>query len=569
MAYAFQPTFDIPEICYQHGITKAVLCPGSRSAPLTLAFARHKHIETFLFSDERSAAFIALGMAQSLGETVVLVCTSGTAAYNFAPAVAEAFFQKIPLLILTADRPPEWIAQQDGQTIFQQNLYGKHVKAFFQLPTEQTHPDAMWQIERQVSEALNLAASYPPAPVHLNVPLREPFYPKSQTKPAKQVRIIEEWSGERVLPEALWNELYALWNDASRKLIVAGQGAKDAALLEVLNQIEVPLVNDIIGNCHQVKKAIRYHDAFLMAEQEWAELKPDLLITFGGSVLSKNLKRFLRKMRPAAHWHIQAEGEVADVFQSLTRIIRLTPLAFFEKVLAKQRKFAETYRNSFFLDNWYALNAEIADLNTRYLDPAHQPLFSEFSAVKTLLAALPNTTVLHLGNSMPVRYANFINLDPTQEVEVFANRGTSGIDGCNSTALGHALAAPDRLHVLLIGDVSFFYDRNAFWHEHLPKNLRLLVLNNHGSGIFKLVEAGAQPECDNFFVGKQPLNAKKAAKEYGFEYERVKTEAELAEALPDFFKKSKVPKILEVEVALEDSLQVFQDYKKAVLTINR
>jgi 2-succinyl-5-enolpyruvyl-6-hydroxy-3-cyclohexene-1-carboxylate synthase len=174
-----QPILDLVSLCAKKGIKNAILSPGSRCAPISLAFARHPDIHARTVSDERSAAFIALGMAQQHEKPVALVCTSGSAAYNYAPAIAEAFFQQIPLLVITADRPPEWIDQWDGQTIRQAEIFGKHVKGFFSFPDEFGHPDKIWHANRLANEAINLACEYPAGPVHINIPLREPFYPET------------------------------------------------------------------------------------------------------------------------------------------------------------------------------------------------------------------------------------------------------------------------------------------------------------------------------------------------------------------------------------------------------
>jgi 2-succinyl-5-enolpyruvyl-6-hydroxy-3-cyclohexene-1-carboxylate synthase len=172
-----QPIINLINILAKKGVNNAIISPGSRNAPLTIALVRHPEISTKSISDERSAAFIALGIAQNLKAPVAVCCTSGSAAYNYAPAVAEAFFQEIPLIILTADRPKEWIHQYDGQTIYQTDIFGKHVKKSFEIGADYSHPDSVWDIERTINEAVNLAKSYPQGPVHINIPLREPFYP--------------------------------------------------------------------------------------------------------------------------------------------------------------------------------------------------------------------------------------------------------------------------------------------------------------------------------------------------------------------------------------------------------
>ena len=196
----FPNILAVPEICSRHGITDAIIAPGSRNAPLTISFARHKNINCKVIPDERSAAFIALGIAQQTKRPVVLICTSGSAALNFAPAIAEAYFQQIPLLVLTADRPPEWIDQLDGQTIRQNNIYGNHVKRSFTIEVDQSHEDAKWFAQRQLNEGINLSKVFPAGPVHLNYPFREPLYPTEEYE-TPEVKIINHLKGTTFLNE--------------------------------------------------------------------------------------------------------------------------------------------------------------------------------------------------------------------------------------------------------------------------------------------------------------------------------------------------------------------------------
>lgn len=334
-----QAVFNIAEICARHGITDVVLSPGSRSAPLTLAFARHPGLAVRVVPDERAAAFIALGLAQAQRRAVALVCTSGTAGLNYAPAVAEAFFQRIPLVIFTADRPPEWIDQLDGQTIRQRNLYGAHAKGEFEFPTDVSHADARWHSARIVNEAINLAQAAPAGPVQVNVPLREPFYPKAGEEiwfdPA--VKIIREWPAAPVLAAAEAAELRGHLARAGRVLVVAGQGPADAAHAAALARFaaayQAPVVGDVIANLSgELDGAIGGQDVLLAGLPSGAkhELYPDLLITCGQSLISKALKLFLREAAPVQHWHVQATGPVADTFRTLTRVVRTEPTAFWQ-----------------------------------------------------------------------------------------------------------------------------------------------------------------------------------------------------------------------------------------------
>nr|WP_255651111.1 2-succinyl-5-enolpyruvyl-6-hydroxy-3-cyclohexene-1-carboxylic-acid synthase [Cesiribacter sp. SM1] len=570
-----QPIADIAEQCARLGIRHFVLSPGSRCAPLTLAVARHPQIQTRVVPDERAAAYIALGMAQALGETVGLICTSGTAAYNYAPAVAEAFYQHVPLLVLTADRPPEWIDQQDGQTLHQQNLYGSHVKGSYHLPDTYAHPDLVWHLHRQVNEAINLSQTGAKGPVHINVPLREPFYPRAEEpwQYTQDLKITERLEAEPRLPQLVWEQLAGEWQQYNQKLIVAGQGLWNEKLQTALEQTSrqqrIPVVADIISNLHGLKGRISKQDSFLglsLQQQGQAQgeaLQPELLITFGASVISKNLKLFLRKYKPKAHWHIQAHGPVADTFKSLTRIIPVEPAYFFAELnnrgirAEEQLPLQKTYNRS-----WQEQEETTEKAAAGFFN---EEVWGEFWAVKQCLQQLPQETHLHLANSMSVRYANFIGLAQEQKnIQVWANRGTSGIDGCNSTALGGAIAE-GKLTVLITGDMAFLYDRNAFWHSFLPSNLRILVLNNAGGGIFRMIEGPRrQPELEEYFVTKQPFNAQPTAQEAGFRYSNCQSIKEFKEALPAFLSEEGGAMVLEVFSNSAANTDIFNRYKQAM-----
>jgi 2-succinyl-5-enolpyruvyl-6-hydroxy-3-cyclohexene-1-carboxylate synthase len=579
----------LTEICVRHGLQHVVLSPGSRVAPLAISFVRHPQIKTYTISDERSAGFIGLGMAnQFLSEygqknttalsLVALACTSGTAVYNYAPAVAEAFYQQIPLLVLTADRPPEWIDQQDGQAIRQREIFGKHVKASFELPVDATHPDALWHTERIINEALNLLKSEPFAPVHINIPIREPFYPKADEKLIfpKKIRFITSIQAEKVLSKTVWNDLATQWERTERKLIVVGQDYLRPELLKalaLLNQdYKIPIVGDIIANLHPAQNAIQTADIFLMNQDEiWRErLRPDLLITFGKSLISKNLKNFLRQYPARQHWHIQPEGTTADTFQSLTQLITVEPAYFFGQLYADL-----DFKNMLEIDQegeetdyhraWQtAQQKAVRHLNTFFSDKSLP--FNEMEAVGAVMEQLPEDCLLHLANSMAVRYANFwgfSNHPKATEIEVFANRGTSGIDGCVSTAVGAALANPARLIVLLIGDLSFFYDRNGLWHNYLPANLRIILLNNHGGNIFRMIDGPAlQPELEEYFETNQVLDARQTAIDFKLAYDAVENQKSLAEILNDFFQLSEQAKLLEIFTDKVQNAVVFRSFKR-------
>ncbi len=564
-----QPLVDIAEICARKKVSEVILSPGSRCAPLTLAFSRHPAIRVRTVSDERSAAFIGVGMAQMSGAPVALVCTSGSAALNYAPAVAEAFFLQVPLLLLTADRPPEWIDQQDGQTIRQSHVYGKHVKKSFDLPVDYSHPDASWQINRVVNEAINLSRCYPQGPVHINVPIREPFYPEEHENInySQDVRIINQHFSQNLTAGHLKETLFQKLGSFRKILIVAGQEKYDAAFADMLQPFaaawHIPVVADIISNCQLPDNGIKHQDAFLGIDNEelLSKLAPDLLISFGKSVISKQLKLFLRKYHPAEHWHIQPGGAVADTFQSLTDIIQLAPSVFFKTWQTLPSPNLEEQKT--FLNEWKAIDRKVGQ---SYMTQFSDSDFSEFSAVKTVLEALPADSILHLANSMPVRYANYLGIQD-RAIAVFANRGTSGIDGSVSTAIGCALST-DKLVTLITGDMAFFYDRNAFWNNYLPANLRVIILNNHGGGIFGLIKGpDRQPELEERFETYQPLRAENLCEEFDIAYTRCHDFLSLQEQISGFYDMENRAKILEIETEKAINKKFFTNFKHTINSI--
>ncbi|WPZ09087.1 2-succinyl-5-enolpyruvyl-6-hydroxy-3-cyclohexene-1-carboxylic-acid synthase [Roseivirga spongicola] len=551
---------EIASLCAAHGITQAIVSPGSRSASISLAFENHPEIDVNVIADERSAAFIGMGIAQQLRRPVALICTSGSAVYNYAPAVAEAYYQEVPLLVITADRPPEWIDQYDGQTIQQEGIFGNHIKASLSLPVDLSHSDAKWHSNRLVNQAILVSEEYPKGPVHLNVPIREPFYPSKGDKyEYPETRRITANKTERTLSEDSWKELLNEWQKAQSRLLIVGQLEPDSDLTESLTLLQsktnLTIINEVTGNQQDIEKAIGKQDLFLQGQLKIQT--PDLLITFGKSLISKNLKIFLRKNPSKHHWHIKEGNRLNDGLQHLSNNLDLSP-TYFASELTK-RVSAENH-SDLNLD-WFKMEQEASRKSEEFIK---QSDFGELKAVYSVLQQIPANSQLHLANSMAVRYANFVGIR-AKGVEVFCNRGTSGIDGSNSTAVGAALAS-GKLTTLLTGDMAFLYDRNAFWHGYDLSNLRIIVLNNAGGGIFGMIKGPkSQSSYQKLFQTEQPLTAKLTAKEFGFEYAKVKNEDRLNDELKEFFNSSASPKIIEVFSDPRKNEEIFTAYKSYCL----
>jgi 2-succinyl-5-enolpyruvyl-6-hydroxy-3-cyclohexene-1-carboxylate synthase len=525
-----------------------VLSPGSRCAPLTVAFARHPQFKIDVISDERSAAFVALGKSIQTQQPTVLICTSGSALYNYAPAIVEAFYQKIPLIILSADRPKEWIGQNDGQTMVQNEVFGKHVLKSIELSVEHNHPESLWMTQRLVDEAVEMANTG--GPVHINIPIREPFYESlHHTYDTSKVFARQLSKGIGHLNEEELKTLNQSLAKHSKILIVAGQQRYDISTRSILENIHAPIISDCISNLHGLKNAITTHDALLstLNDEEKNELAPTLVIRFGEALLSKPLKQWLRNLA-AEHWVIQEHGAIADVFKSTHRVIRANVLNILPLLEINNHSYLKTWQQ--LQQNYRTKIDTLLPNNTQW---------AELPLLKQCLSHAPINSVLHLSNSMSVRYANYLNLDTFNAIH--ANRGVSGIDGVVSTTIGYA-SKSDLLNILIVGDQAFFYDRNAFWNGINKKNVKIILLNNQAGSIFRMIDGPASlPELEKYFEAPHQLTAAHLAKEFNLNYYLVTNLDELNKNLSSFFNDNAQCSILEIKTESASNVQAFKHFK--------
>lgn len=562
-----QPILDLTELLYQHGVRHVVISPGSRSAALTLSFVRHGGFDVTVAIDERSGGFIGLGIAQQTHQSVVLVCTSGSAVYNYAPAVAEAYFQQIPLIVISADRPKEWIHQYDGQTIFQNEIFGRHVKGFFDMPVDFNHKDAVWGFNRQGNEAYWLSQSAPKGPVHINVGIREPFYPLKDeifqfNRHIRKIDIVEQ---ESIISVSQWHSLLAQWDNFDRKLIAVGQNIDSSLNLEGLKKLslefEIPILADVISNITWDINVVRNHDFFLSSEMG-QELAPNLLVTFGMSFISKEFKTFLRDNPPIAHWHISQDGLIIDPFKSLTKVFPVLPTYFFDNLFENidYKLFTENEEpenNSSYLSSWNNLELKSRALKYDFLENIAE--LNDLTSLNFVFSNLEEPCRLQFGNSMPIRYANGLS-DMLVAHWINCNRGTSGIDGCLSTAIGAAKVSEIPVF-LILGDVSFLYDRNGLLQINLPSNLKIVILNNDGGNIFSIIDgSGSLPENATYFRTNHGRNAKLAAQEANISYYSVTNISELAQKYSSFSSEENCG-IIEIFTQCEENTHAWKGLK--------
>ena len=531
-----------------HGISKVVLCPGSRNAPIVHTLSEHPDFICYAVTDERSAGYFAIGLSLNGGEPVAICCTSGTALLNLYPAVAEAFYQNIPLVVISADRPAVWIGQMDGQTLPQPGVFQSLVKKSANLPEIHTIEDE-WYCNRLINETLLELDHHGTGPVHINVPVSEPLF-RFTTEALPEVRVIRRYQGPNANGEDCSCLLKRL-NSYRKRMIVAGQSNLSYIFEKRHAQLlhnNFVWVKEHIGNLTAPGIPMKNFDTALHAisEDMATQLTPELLITFGGHVVSKRLKMFLRQHPPKEHWHISLDGKVVDLYGSLTAVIKMDPFEFLCMIADAADNHAPEY----------------AYLWKDYCKTIPEPEFaySEMSVVSAFIKSLPHSCILHLANSSVVRYAQLYDIPST--IKVCCNRGTNGIEGSLSTAAGYA-ASSDKLNFIAIGDLSFFYDMNALWNENIRPNLRILLLNNSGGEIFHALPGlEMSGSSRKFIAGSHTTSAKGWAEERGFLYMKAENENELAMAMKDFTQQESMeaPMLLEVFTNKDEDAQILKKY---------
>ncbi|MCU4165901.1 2-succinyl-5-enolpyruvyl-6-hydroxy-3-cyclohexene-1-carboxylic-acid synthase, partial [Carboxylicivirga caseinilyticus] len=527
------------DICLAEGLREVVISPGSRNAPLTITFAAHPEFNCYSVVDERSAGFFALGIAQQTRKPVALVCTSGSALLNYAPAISEAYYQNIPLVVISADRPMEWIDQGDGQTIRQIGALDNVVKYSCNIPTYLEEND--WYVKRLVSEAFYNCLNRKPGPVHINLPLREPLYGKT-VHPTDEIRQIKQYQAEYRLSDMQVEDLSSIWNNSDRIMILVGSQFPDLKLKQVLNQLsefeQVVVLSEVSSNISGanivggIDKVVA-----TITEEEVHFFKPNLLITMDGAVVSKMVKKFLRSYPAKHHWHLSSVNRHLDTYKQLTASIESEPLDFFKQLLPNLNS-----KKSHFKTTWLNRRERSENHHAEYMEKIP---WSDLNMFNHLQAKLPEDYMIQWGNSSAIRYAQLF--EEFQKYESFCNRGTSGIDGCTSTAVGASYITQKRT-LLVSGDLSFLYDSNGLWNSYLKPNLRILVFNNGGGGIFRFIPGPSDTEeLETYFEAKHSLSVKPLAEMYGLDYLLAENEEELDSQLDKLFKESEKAVILEVK----------------------
>ena len=416
---------SIIEICNAKGVHDIIISPGSRNAPLTIGFTNNPNFRCYSIADERCAAFFALGIAQQTQKPVAVVCTSGSALLNYYPALAEAFYSQIPFIVISADRPHDKIDIGDGQTIRQENVFLNHSLYNANLLEEASEENDVF-----INEAINVAIAHK-GPVHINVPFEEPLY-QTTNKLSVDVNLTSLFKDHRQVRVEDIIAFSTLWNHSQKILVLVGECAPNAVEQKWIDKLaefpSVVVLTETTSNLHH-PSFINNIDTLItpFGTKEFTELQPRILITFGGMIVSKRVKAFLRKYKPRHHWHID-ELRAYDTFGILTKHFVVSPNQFFTQFMPHLKEVKSNYKSTF--------ETIHQDRKVKHNDYLAKVKFSDLKAFENILSALPKNIQLQISNSAAIRYAQLFDID--KSIDVFCNRGTSGIDGSTSTAIGAA-----------------------------------------------------------------------------------------------------------------------------------
>ena len=548
----------IADICHKMGIRHAVFSPGSRSAPLVIAFSQIPEIECIVLPDERVAGYFALGIAQQTQNPVAVICTSGTAVLNLGPALCEAYYQHIPLLFLTADRPKGAAERGENQAINQAFLFRELTNASYDMDADVTSQPGLKDLALEIETAICHTKQNVPGPVHVNVRLSEPLYeftdePGFNYQIQKQPSVPDTLSSEKAK-----TELNLQLAKATKKMLVVGMRNRDKQFTDKIKLLaqreDIVVLTETTANLVEVTGAINNYDACLdlINGKDLERFAPELVITFGNQIISKRLRQVLKAHKPSYHWDVSPYNEHRR-FNIFDVDINTSPISEKDALdcLLESENIKSNYANK-----WKGLPQKATELTEQYLK---QLSFSDLKVYDLLIQAFPLDTHIQYGNSTPIRYSNFFQ--PNATLTINSNRGTSGIDGPVSTAAGAAWATK-QLTVCIVGDVSFFYDSNALWNNNLSPNLRIIVINNSGGNIFRLLNGPTRVNnFEKFFETKHHLSAKHLADMYEIPYYFCDHQERLEKILATFFHPHNgKPAILEIKTDGELSAEIYKGY---------
>lgn len=534
----------------KYGIKHCVLSAGSRNVPFVHSVEKDPDFCCYSVVDERSAGYFALGLAQELNQPVVISCTASTASCNYWPPVAEAFYQGVPIVVLTSDRDPQMLGQWEDQMIDQVGMFDRHVRKSVNLPIIHERDDEIY-CQRLVNEALLELNHHGKGPVHINVPMKA-YNNSFNVKTLPQVTKIDRLCVDD--ERELWDEKIEKLKKANRILVTCGQNnyvtsELQKVLSDFFKKYNSAVSVEYMSNVY-LEEGLNLNicmDARYAIPKKVKEVLPDIVISFGGNIFA-GIKDQLRKFAGEfEHWLIQEDGRVVDLYKSITTVFECKPEYFFQYCICGA---GQNSKN----------NREYFHLLKRYVDSVVYPEFpySHVYAIKEVVEKIPSDSILHLSINDSIRITNFFKLQP--RVKTYANIGTYGIDGCLSSFLGQAVTG-EKQSYLVIGDLAFFYDMNALRLRHIKKNVHILLINNEGGAEFYFNRSWKDEASDLHTTARHHTKAEGWVKSNNFIYLTAHDKESLQEALRDFMRADlDRPVFLEVFTEMKTDSDVIYDF---------
>ena len=549
-----------------HGITDIVVSSGSRNAPLIHEVSKIPSIKLHTVIDERCAGFVALGMSLRQEKLVGLICTSGTALLNYAPAVAEAYYRNQPIIVISADRPMQWIDQDDGQTIRQFNALSNIVKSSYNVIPCSNEEESIWYANRIINEALLNAKNNVRGPVHINIPIDLPYIEASNEEiPTSVYRGIDYIFPRSILPLA---EVRTLINEFIDKKIavIVGTHQPDAKLSKALSRLahlpNVVVFHEAQSNVKGLSRSVGSIDSVIsvIPERIRSTMYPDLLISLGGTLVSQKIKVWLRNAPCSiTHWQLGSSlsQPIKDTYKHLAKYINAEPAPFFNALaatLSKNNRILNSHEGTEYTETWHKYTQKAKDLTSEYAD---QVPWSDFTAVRNLFAKLNSSVNLHISNGLSIRYAQISSYENVHRID--ANRGCNGIDGSTSTAIGAAIGCKLST-VLLTGDMSALYDLGALTIKEIPDNFSMFILNNKGGDIFRFIGNTCHLEiCEERLAVPNSFKFKELSQAFNFKYAKL-TSIENIEYACSLALAGNGPYLFEIDTTQAHNSQIFRDY---------
>lgn len=530
-----------------YNIKNCVLSAGSRNVPFVHSVEKDSFFNCYSVVDERSAGYFAVGLAQERKEPVVISCTASTASCNYYPAVAEAFYQNVPLIILTSDRNPTMLGQREDQMIDQVGMFDRHVKKSINLPIIHDEDDEYY-CERLLNEAFLEMNHHITGPIHINVPMKSynnSFNVKELPKVKKIERIDLESSKEQ------WKEKLTELSNCKRIMLICGQNdfvseKLQDSIRKFFKKYNTAVIVDHMSNIdfeEGINPTVGFDGKFITTKK-MEELLPDLVISFGGQVFSgikPELRKFYKRVK---HWSIQPDGKLVDLFKCLDTIFECSEEKFFE--IVNESSNSKNDLKYYNLINDYIENIEYPSFD-----------YSHVYAIKNVVERIPEKSIVHLSINDSVRITNFFKMN--KNINVSANIGTYGIDGPISTFIGHSVMT-DKPSYLIVGDLAFFYDMNALKLNSIKNNMRILLINNHGGSEFYYNGTWKDEYSDLHTTARHKTEAEGWVKSNDFEYLKATTKEEFDEQLDKFMSNSQKPILFEVITEMSTDAKCIEDF---------